>query len=497
MNVLRSVWIKFVAALTFIFGVIWVVNLIDTEVFSPESQTDLSATLIFSVLGVVLLLLIFRNLLPSATKVGKFLYRSRWIVFGVIIVLELITVTFGSSTYGADAGIILNIAQGKSGYLTNDYFLYYPNNLVVLFVYRAFYLLFGSTNMILALNYFNVLIVAATFLYMARVMNRVLDKRGYVIAFYLFLFSTTFTPYVLTPYSDTLVLIFVVAMLDFGTRVWEATTIKSAVVNSLGLALAAGIGSLIKPSAVMPFIAIFIVLILFQVNRKNLLLVLVILGISVGGFAGVKFIDNEIQQHQTLVKTSSNQAFPFTHFIMMGVNYYGGYTPEDFQITRNAKGKSKREKLNIEIIKMRLKQRGVQGYLKFLLLKERNNTSSGTYTMNTELWLTNEHAGPKNNSVTSFIERYFYPNGKQTIVYKLWAQMIFVLVAIGVALSGWYNGVKQEKIINWLQLAALGGILFLLIFEGGRSRYLMQFMPTMTLIAASGFESLLEKKEAR
>lgn len=43
---------------------------------------------------------------------------------------------------------------------------------------------------------------------------------------------------------------------------------------------------------------------------------------------------------------------------------------------------------------------------------------------------------------------------------------------------------SRKKIIQVLRLATIGGFLFLLLFEGGRSRYLIQFLP-LFLISAS------------
>ncbi len=145
------------------------------------------------------------------------------------------------------------------------------------------------------------------------------------------------------------------------------------------------------------------------------------------------------------------------------------------------------------MIKMRLKQRGVDGYLQFLLLKERNNTSSGTYSMGSELWVTKDYQGLKNKKMTADIEKYLYPDGEEVIIYKLWAQIIFVIVAFGVLVSSWKSVENRDLLEHWLQLSVLGGILFLLLFEGGRSRYLMQFMPVIILVSSYGYQYIGEK----
>lgn len=42
---------------------------------------------------------------------------------------------------------------------------------------------------------------------------------------------------------------------------------------------------------------------------------------------------------------------------------------------------------------------------------------------------------------------------------------------------------------DFLLLALLGGLAFLMIFEGGKSRYLIQFIPQILLLAGRGWEN--------
>ena len=493
MRYFRYGWMMLIGALSFIFSLVWLINIFGGEGFLPENQTPRSAIFIFFGLGLIGVVVAFRQKIPWA-KVSHWIYKSRWLVFAIGAAVQVIIVLYGSSYYGADAGIILNIAQDKSGYLTDSYFLYYPNNMVVLFLYKAFDVLFGPGSVVLMLNLFNIFIVDATFVYFTFVAKKLLTRSGYVVAFYLFLFSVTITPYILTPYSDTLVLPFVVMLIDVGMRLMGINVAVKSLVLSLGFGVISTMTLLIKPSAIIPVFAFFLIFLIFKFHKSNFFVaVLILTGFSAGLLVS-NFVGHQIRTNQTIVKTDPNQAFPLTHFMMIGVNYYGGYTPEDFQITKNASGKSAREKLNIQVIKTRLKERGVDGYLQFLLLKERNNTSSGTYTMGSELWVTKDYQGLKNDNLTAKVEKYFYPDGEEVIIYKLWAQIIFAFVAFGLFVASWKSVEQRTLIEHWLQLSILGGILFLLLFEGGRSRYLMQFMPAIILVSSYGFQYILDKK---
>ena len=492
MSYIRKGWTRLIGTLSFIFALVWLINLFDGEGFLPENQTPLSAIFIFVGLGIIGLSVAFRQKIPW-NKMFRVTFKFRWIVFLIGLVIQVIVVVYGSSYYGADAGIILNIAQGKVGYLTDSYFLFYPNNLVVLFLYKVFDVLFGHSSVVLMLNLFNILIVDATFIYFTHLAKKILSRIGYAVAFYLFLFAVTVTPYILTPYSDTLVLPFVLMLIDIGIRIMDVNGKVKGLMLSVVFGLVSTITMLIKPSAVIPVFAFFLVLFLFKLQKANFFTIVLILFGFGAGFIATDYASSQVREAQTIVKTDPNQAFPLTHFMMIGVNYYGGYTPEDFQITKSVSGKSAREKLNIEVIKMRLKQRGVDGYLQFLLLKERNNTSSGTYSMGSELWVTKDYQGLKNKKMTADIEKYLYPDGEEVIIYKLWAQIIFVIVAFGVLASSWKSVENRDLLEHRQQLSVLGGILFLLLFEGGRSRYLMQFMPVIILVSSYGYQYIGEK----
>ena len=45
---------------------------------------------------------------------------------------------------------------------------------------------------------------------------------------------------------------------------------------------------------------------------------------------------------------------------------------------------------------------------------------------------------------------------------------------------------KNDDDFHFLSLAVFGGLLFLTIFEGGKTRYLIQFLPQILLLASIG-----------
>lgn len=56
-----------------------------------------------------------------------------------------------------------------------------------------------------------------------------------------------------------------------------------------------------------------------------------------------------------------------------------------------------------------------------------------------------------------------------------------------------FGGNDKEKNILFLKLCILGGFLYLLVFEGGRSRYLIQFFPMFMLLFSLSFSKSFER----
>jgi hypothetical protein len=89
-------------------------------------------------------------------------------------------------------------------------------------------------------------------------------------------------------------------------------------------------------------------------------------------------------------------------------------------------------------------------------------------------------------------------NFEQT-VGLLWSQPFLLLAIAGVAGPMWKKG--QEPLKKWLALSALGagllGICGPLTVSGATMRYLLDCVPSLTVLAALGYWQMLEAAEAR
>ncbi|WP_081780100.1 hypothetical protein [Ligilactobacillus apodemi] len=55
--------------------------------------------------------------------------------------------------------------------------------------------------------------------------------------------------------------------------------------------------------------------------------------------------------------------------------------------------------------------------------------------------------------------------------------MIILLLGLGCHFK------QTDPIVQMLKLTLIGGFLYLLLFEGGRSRYMIQFLPSLLILA--------------
>jgi len=91
----------------------------------------------------------------------------------------------------------------------------------------------------------------------------------------------------------------------------------------------------------------------------------------------------------------------------------------------------------------------------------------------------------KNNPFTQFVRDFFLNTDKSEFVYfSLSKQVVWVVMAAGLVFALWKYRSSDE--MNFLTLAIFGGLLFLQIFEGGKTRYLIQFLPQILILSAVG-----------
>ncbi|MCU7700256.1 hypothetical protein ODV97_08960 [Enterococcus gallinarum] len=289
-------------------------------------------------------------------------------------------------------------------------------------------------------------------------------------------------PSIIVPYTDTWVLPFVSASLFFyALMIKKELPTKYNLLGAVGLGIAAVVGYFIKPSALILLIAVLLIeAISFFAKKwqsKGRIVLLMITLITAGGTYAVC---NHQLENQQYIAIDESRAIPMIHFMNIGLTNDGGYSPEDAQAMAELPTKQAKIDYSKEKIQERLKERGVLGYISFLFQKHRNNTADGTFAWLKEGSFIQEGETPKGKGFTRWLQEGYYLYGNRIADFRFMAQIWWVICLLIMAF-GWKRQGKYEQM---LRLSLVGGFLFLLLFEGGRSRYLIQFLPFFLLLAS-------------
>ncbi|MDI6666843.1 hypothetical protein QMA56_03860 [Leuconostoc falkenbergense] len=406
------------------------------------------------------------------------------IILSLVILIQVIFVLHTHPSIGFDPGAIHEALMGTPNNELKAYFSLNTNNLPLLLLQHQIAVFANSTSWLL----FD--IVNVIFLDVAVLLNilivALIDRQKVIATIYMHAIWILVFPMILVPYSDVivmplvsgLILTYVIAQKSNFRLVWR---LFSALVNGCFLTAI----YFIKPSAIVPIIAIVAVefLYLFRnsvgngIKWQKLKPIMITLLLCVGVITSYVYVNHEVKTQQ-FIKITPNRTIPAIHFINMGVSGNGGYNAKDAL----AMGRQPSQKAMVDYSKKhliaRLKKRGFFGYIKFLISKQNRNSSDGTFA-----WLIEGNfmtAKPTGTGLTRLFEDFVYPEGKYLSDFRYIAQVVWILLLSMIAL-GWRS---KNKLIQILRLSIVGLFMYLLIFEGGRSRYLIQGLPVFWLMAA-------------
>ncbi|MBS9334892.1 hypothetical protein LQZ24_02410 [Fructobacillus sp. M1-13] len=386
-----------------------------------------------------------------------------------------------------------------------EYFSFYPNNLFLLKVEHIVWILTGKPEFeafFYYLNWFNTILIdiATVLLYLSSSM--LFGKSGRKITLFLSLFSFTLLPFVVIPYTDTFSF-FTVSLLIFSLlkfkQYYEIENLIKMLTIVVVIGLETAVAYMLKPSTIILPLAVLIctaVYLLFK-NKKHFWRNVFLLIIFVLTFWGATSSTNSfLVNHNGLVKIEKGRSLPLTHFMAMGMKGNGSFNVKDDSSSKAIVDPKERNKKSIELIETRLKKFGFVGYLKFIVKKQQLNTADGTFGWGQEskFYLLVNH--PNNQQEANTLPRKLFVNKEGVATdskynFRLVQQILWTIIII-LSIFGIFIKSQFDLV---LKLSILGFFLFLLLFEGGRSRYVIQFLPLIILLATQG--ALLLKRLSR
>jgi hypothetical protein len=171
--------------------------------------------------------------------------------------------------------------------------------------------------------------------------------------------------------------------------------------------------------------------------------------------------------------TDSENCFPITHWIMMGLHGNGGVTSEDNNFTLSYETKEEKKAANIKEIKETLKEYGVSGLVNHLIIKLPVTWSDGVsgYTF---------RAGYLNK--TSKLHQFLYGDKNDFVIIYCQAFRILMIFLVILNLINQYKTKKMDYRFLFT-LTLFGAILFYLIWEA-KNVYSLPFIPFMIILAS-------------
>ncbi|TOZ02951.1 hypothetical protein DIS14_09440 [Leuconostoc pseudomesenteroides] len=443
----------------------------------------------------IVFLLLLVGIVSAFFVFKKFRFSMKWLfkdkgnivaptILFLVVLIQIIFVLHTHPSIGFDPGAIHEALTGTHNNELKAYFSLNANNLPLLLLQHQIAVFANSTSWLL----FD--IVNVIFLDVAVLLNilivALIDRQKVIATIYMHAVWILAFPMILVPYSDVivmplvsgLILTYVIAQKSNFRLVWR---LLSALGNGCFLTAI----YFIKPSAIVPIIAIVAVefLYLFRnsvgngIKSQKLKAIMIALLLCVGVITSYVYVNHEVKTQQ-FIKITPNRTIPAIHFINMGVSGDGGYNEKDAL----EMGKQPSQKAMVDYSKKhliaRLKKRGLFGYLKFLVHKQNKNSADGTFA-----WLIEGHfmsVKPAGKGLTRLFEDFVYPEGKYLSDFRYIAQVVWIVLLLIIAL-GWRS---KNKLTQILRLSIVGLFMYLLIFEGGRSRYLIQGLPVFWLMAS-------------
>ena len=396
-----------------------------------------------------------------------------------------------------DAGVVINgafrlIADSSiSNYLSRN-----PNN-VVLFLYeRILYNLFGF-RAIWILQGLGLLYINSTAYIIYRTAKTYFCTISADLALKLYLLLLGFSPYVIQTYTDIIALPLLALQLMWVFACLQSRDIQFGSIIWLGFVTAVAI--CFRPTAIISIIAFYMLLFLSKSWKKlltYLTIFLIVFGMTYGSLQwGIS------RQQEVVIQKDERLAKSWLTFINLGLTFSGTDQEDMKQGLLQYIPESERDQYNngifanefeIKEIKRRLSEYTPHRFAYHILYKLFQTLYDGSLN-----WLYTEPEKEK-SAFVSPLYPYTSSNGfaewmRQTVIqkdgqyyqyYQMVKQCIWIVLVAGLFKAVWKY--QTDTRVHFLSLSIFGGLLFLMIFEGGKTRYLLQFFPQIILLASYG-----------
>ena len=494
-------------------------------VYYLEQNSRIALCICLASVGIMSAVVLSSKVRQLISRTIKIIIHFKWVVFALMVLWQLIVwASFGSVHMGADQEAIHETALHPREY--SDYLSRCPNNVFITYIYWIVCKLVPSdwpaNSATLLMQLLTILALDGAILSIPHVFGRI-SKRVGNTAFMMAIFLLGISGHIILVYTDLFTLILSIAAINVTLNIMiDSSQINSKCDRIKYYSNFAFLGFLIillyqmKPSSVIGVLAFLIVWMLTFFERVNikkcfrLIISAAILGVS-ALLANLLF-GAAISYHMQL-NYDPSQSYPMSHFMAMGLRDRGGFNYEDRIKVSEFSTKEEKNDYSVDVIKERLMNYGVDGYASFLLKKANYTLSDGTFSFGKWDSMYIYHEQTENGllsifqktKLANFVRSVYNVNSSRYLLISFLQQIVYIIMLVGI-LSGTsflFRDVGDAKALSdasdtsdtsidrfiWsICISILGALLFLMLFESGRSKYILQFMPYMLLFASVGLE---------
>lgn len=455
------------------------------------STTWLTTYAIIVIIALIVSIIVF----PKVKNIFSFIFLKKQYItaplfFLVIIILQILFVYYVHPVSGFDAGMLHYAAVNPNHVLEPNVVAYYSlnrNNLPITLLMRWIIVQTGYSSWMF-FDYITLILVD-----LSAILNilcvALIRRKALGTAIYMHCAWLLFFPSIIMPYTDAwslpLVSLFILCYCIMIKKNLHFI-FKTLAAILFGLTIICTY--FIKPSAIIPVIAMALIELLSLTIRKEhfsilrLVQIVILLGIISGSALSTYKITSNAINEQQYIKIQSWRSIPAIHFMSMGVYGDGGYDANQALEMAVLPTKKQKTEYSKKMLFRRLKQLGAFGYLKFIVKKQGNNTADGTFGWLKEGHFFRENQKPTTKTISGKLKNFIYLYGKNIADFRFMAQAWWICILSIIAL-----GYEKWKFRDFLKLSLVGGFIFLLLFEGGRSRYIIQYLPIILLLATISF----------
>lgn len=431
-----------------------------------------------------------KKVIQISSSIYIFIITHKLLVMSVLFIFQIVILLTSIGLAKADTTVLYNIATNPIVASETDYISYNPNNFMLLVWMKVNYFLFGNSAVV-AMGFFNILFIDSSIYLLYKLNSYLLTKNISNNTFILSILILGMSPQYIYTYSDSITLWLLSIFLLCISKIVRTRDYKYAILSGILLALTYSF----RPT-VMIFVIAGLIVLLFKLIKnkehlKSLVFMFKLIFLFVVSFLLINRAISYSLHQQDVVNYESGKSRTLLYYVNLGLTYSGNIHAEIPSEVANAVGDERNER-TIEDIKKRIDNYDFTTFTGHLFYKYYWITNEGLFGWMQERVLSEEERLDiswlrkiQNKNFSKWVRSYIYVEGENHYLYATLIQIVWILISSGLLLYSFNFSINNNYQI-WMQISIFGAILFLMIFEGGRTRYLIQFLPAILTISSIG-----------